>query len=273
MSDDTKRRVDLETQLRLAIPQQELHLVYQPKVDLASGRISGCEALLRWDHPTLGAVPPSQFIPIAEESGQIVPIGDWVLRAACAQARAWLDADLPPVVVSVNISARQFQQQDVVAWVKGVLTESGLPSNRLELELTESLIAQDVNKAIDAINELKSFGVKLSIDDFGTGYSNLSNLKRYRVDTLKIDQSFVRNILTDDDDATIALAIISLGHALRMKVIAEGVETAEHCELLRRNGCDEIQGYCFSKPVLAADMTAMLRAGKRLAALQQPAPR
>jgi diguanylate cyclase (GGDEF)-like protein/PAS domain S-box-containing protein len=266
MSDETKLRVDLETQLRLAITRDQLHLAYQPKVEVASGRIIGCEALLRWTHPEFGAISPAQFIPIAEESGQIVPIGDWVLRTAVAQNKAWLDAGLPPIVVSVNISARQFQQQDVAAWVLGALRDMGMAPERLELELTESLIAQDVEQAIHAINQLKSAGVKLSIDDFGTGYSNLGNLKRFRVDTLKIDQSFVRDILTDADDASIALAVISLAHSLRMRVLAEGVETAEQYEFLRLNGCDEIQGYYFSKAVPAGELAAMLGARKRLAA-------
>jgi diguanylate cyclase (GGDEF)-like protein/PAS domain S-box-containing protein len=266
MSDETKRRVQLETQLRLAIANNQLRLAYQPKVEIASGRIIGCEALLRWTHPELGAISPCQFIPIAEESGQIVSIGDWVLRTASAQNKVWLDAGLAPIVVSVNISARQFQQQDVAAWVLGALRDTGLAPERLELELTESLIAQDVEQAIHAINQLKSAGVKLSIDDFGTGYSNLGNLKRFRVDTLKIDQSFVRDILTDADDASIALAVISLAHSLRMRVLAEGVETAEQYEFLRVNGCDEIQGYYFSKPVSADELAAMLQAGKRLAA-------
>jgi EAL domain-containing protein (putative c-di-GMP-specific phosphodiesterase class I) len=266
MSDETKRRVDLETQLRLAIARDQLHLAYQPKVEIASGLIIGCEALLRWTHPEIGGISPAQFIPIAEESGQIVPIGDWVLRTAAAQNKMWLDAGLPPIVVSVNISARQFQQQDVAAWVLGTLRETGLAPDRLELELTESLIAQDVEQAIHATNQLKSAGVKLSIDDFGTGYSNLGNLKRFRVDTLKIDQSFVRNVLTDADDASIALAVISLAHSLRMRVLAEGVETAGQYEFLRLHDCDEIQGYYFSKPVPAGEMAAMLQAGKRLAA-------
>jgi len=195
-----------------------------------------------------------------------VSIGDWVLRTAAAQNKSWLDAGLPPIVVSVNISARQFQQQDVAAWVLGALRDTGLAPESLELELTESLIAQDVDQAIHAINQLKSAGVKLSIDDFGTGYSNLGNLKRFRVDTLKIDQSFVRDILTDADDASIALAVISLAHSLRMRVLAEGVETVEQYEFLRLNGCDEIQGYYFSKPVPPGELAVMLKAHKRLAA-------
>jgi diguanylate cyclase (GGDEF)-like protein/PAS domain S-box-containing protein len=265
MSDETLRRVELETRLRGAAAAGQLQLVYQPKVSLADGRITGCEALLRWHHPELGQVSPARFIPIAEESGLIVPIGDWVLRTACAQGKAWMDAGLPPVTVAVNISARQFLQQDIVAWVLRTLQETGLPPGLLELELTESLIAQDVEKVISTINQLKAAGVRLSIDDFGTGYSSLSYLKRFRVDTLKIDQSFVRNMLADQDDATIVLAVISLAHNLKFKVIAEGVETAQHCQFLRLNRCDEIQGYHFSKPVPAAAMAELLRAGKRLA--------
>jgi diguanylate cyclase (GGDEF)-like protein/PAS domain S-box-containing protein len=264
MSDETLRRVDLETRLRGAAAAGQLQLAYQPKVSLESGRITGCEALLRWLHPELGQVSPARFIPIAEDSGLIVPIGDWVLRTACTQGKAWLDAGLPPVTVAVNLSARQFLQQDVVAWVLRTLRETGLPPERLELELTESLIAQDVEKVIATVNQLKAAGVKLSIDDFGTGYSSLSYLKRFRVDTLKIDQSFVRNLLAEIDDATIVLAVISLAHSLKFKVIAEGVETQEHCRFLRLNRCDEIQGYYFSKPVPAAEMAAMLRAGKCL---------
>jgi diguanylate cyclase (GGDEF)-like protein/PAS domain S-box-containing protein len=264
MSDEVMRRVNLENELRLAVSRNELHLAYQPKVDLASGRVTGCEALLRWRHPTLGAVSPAQFIPVAEESGLIVPIGDWVLHTACSQCREWADAGLPPLAVAVNLSARQFLQQDVVAWVIGVLKETGLAPHRLELELTESIIAQDTEKVIATISQLEAQGVRHSIDDFGTGYSSLSYLKRFRVDTLKIDQSFVRHMLTERDDAAIVHAVISLGHSLRMKVIAEGVETSEHCALLRRHGCDEMQGYYFSKPLAAKEFAELLASGKHL---------
>jgi diguanylate cyclase (GGDEF)-like protein/PAS domain S-box-containing protein len=267
MSEETRQRVDLETQLQVALARNQMHLAYQPKVDLASGRIIGCEALLRWTHPELGAVSPARFIPAAEDSGLIVPIGDWVLRSACAQNKAWLDAGLAPVSVSVNLSVRQFLQQDVVAWVQDALRQSALPARQLELELTESLIAQNTEKVIATISQLKAMGVRLSIDDFGTGYSSLSYLKRFRVDTLKIDQSFIRHLLTERDDAAIAVAVVSLAHSLGMKAIAEGVETAEHCEFLRRHGCDEIQGYYFAKPVPAAEFEAMLRSGKRLQAV------
>ena len=264
MSEETQRKVDLETKLRGALAGNQLHLAYQPKVDLASGHITGCEALLRWTHPVLGVVPPAQFIPIAEDSGLIVPLGDWVLRTACAQCKAWIDAGLPQVNIAVNISARQFLQQDVAAWVTAALAQTGLAPQHLELELTESLLAQDVEKVINTISQLKAAGIKLSIDDFGTGYSSLSYLRRFRVNALKIDQSFVRNLLTDPDDTTIALAVISLAHSLRMKAVAEGVETADHARFLRLHQCDEMQGYYFSKPVTAPEIEVMLRSGKRL---------
>ena len=264
MSEETQRKVDLETKLRGALADNQMHVVYQPKVDLASGSITGCEALLRWTHPVLGVVPPVQFIPIAEDSGLIVPLGDWVLRTACAQCKAWIDAGLPQVNIAVNISARQFLQQDVVAWVMAALAQTGLAPQHLELELTESLLAQDVEKVINTISQLKAVGIKLSIDDFGTGYSSLSYLRRFRVNALKIDQSFVRNLLNSPDDTAIALAVISLAHSLRMKAVAEGVESEDHVQFLRLHQCDEMQGYYFSKPVTASEMEAMLRSGKRL---------
>jgi diguanylate cyclase (GGDEF)-like protein/PAS domain S-box-containing protein len=264
LSKETQYRVELETKLRSAIARHQLRLLYQPKIDLSTGKISGCEALLRWFHPELGEVPPVRFIPVAEESGLIVPIGDWVLLTACKQNKAWQEAGLPFIVMSVNLSARQFLQQDVVRWVSGTLEATGLASYSLELELTESLIAQDTEKTIEAVRVLKETGVKLSIDDFGTGYSSLSYLKRFRVDTLKIDQSFVRNMLVDSDDSTIVVAVIALAHNLGFKVIAEGVETAEHCRILRDHGCDAIQGYYFSRPVLPDEFAEMLRAGKHL---------
>ena len=264
MSEETQRRVNLETGLHDAVAMGQLELVYQPMVSLASGRITGCEALLRWHHPELGMVPPAHFIPIAEDSGLIVPIGDWVLRTACAQGKAWRDAGLPPVSIAVNLSARQLLQKDVVSWVTDTLRSTGLPPGLLELELTESLIAQDVEKVIVTFGRLREVGVKLSIDDFGTGYSSLGYLKRFPADTLKIDQSFVRDMLTDPEDATIVRAVISLAHNLAFKVVAEGVETEQHCRFLHQHRCDEIQGRCFSEPVPAATIEAMLRSGKRL---------
>jgi diguanylate cyclase (GGDEF)-like protein/PAS domain S-box-containing protein len=266
MNQETQQRVDLETQLRGAAAAGQLQLVYQPKVSLATGAMVGCEALLRWHHPTLGTVSPARFIPVAEDSGLIVPISDWVLRTACLQAKAWADAGLPRTTVAVNISARQLLQQDLAAWTLGMLHETGLPPGLLELELTESLIAQDVERMIATFDRLQQAGVRLSIDDFGTGYSSLSYLKHFRVDTLKIDQSFVRNMLTQSEDETIVRAVIALAHNLQFKVIAEGVETAAQCRLLQAHGCDEIQGYYFGKPVPAAEFEAQLRSGRRLPA-------
>jgi len=265
MSDETQQRVRLEAELRHALSRDQLQLLYQPKLDLASGAITGCEALLRWQHPELGAISPVRFIPIAEETGLIMGIGDWVLRTACSQNRAWQRAGLPPIVMSVNLSARQFRQQDIARWVRETLDETGLAASTLELELTESIIADDTEHIIGAVNALKALGVKLSIDDFGTGFSSLSYLRRFRVDTLKIDQSFIRNMLSEPDDASIALAVIALAHNLRMTAIAEGVETLEHVRVLRANGCDAMQGYYFSRPVPAAEMAALLQSGRRLA--------
>jgi diguanylate cyclase (GGDEF)-like protein len=229
MSSEAQRLVLLESRLRQALDREELHLVYQPKVSLATGAVVGCEALLRWTHPDLGAVSPGQFIPLAEETGLVVPIGDWVLRTACRQNRAWRDAGLPAIVMSVNISARQFLQQDVVTWVLDALGDTGLPPAGLELELTESLIAQDVEKVISTIDALKAVGVKVSIDDFGTGYSSLSYLKRFSVDTLKIDQSFIRNMLTEPNDAAICLAVIRLAHTMKMNVNCCAPTAAMRC--------------------------------------------
>jgi diguanylate cyclase (GGDEF)-like protein len=265
MSAGLKQRVEREAQLRRALDRSELQLAFQPKVELASGTITGAEVLLHWSHPELGIVPPGSFIALAEETGLIVPIGEWVLRSACAQAKAWIDAGLPPVAMAVNVSARQFLHHDIVALVESVLAQTGLPPGQLELELTETLIARDVEKVAATIERLHSAGVRFSIDDFGTGYSNLSQLRRFRVDRLKIDQTFVRNLPGSRNDAAIALAIISLARALDLKVIAEGVETAGQCAFLRKHGCDEIQGYYFSRPVPAEAFAEMLRSGKRLA--------
>ena len=263
MREGLRQRVELEAQLRHALERSELQLSFQPKVDLASGSIAGAEALLSWTHPELGKIAPAIFIPLAEETGLIVPIGEWVLRTACAQGKAWIDAGLP-VAIAVNVSARQFLHHDIVALVEAVLEQTALPPGMLELELTESLIARDVDKVAATIERLQSAGVRFSVDDFGTGYSTFSQLKRFRVDRLKIDQSFVRHLDTDRNDAAIARAIISLARGLDLKVIAEGVETAGQCAFLRGLGCDEIQGYYFSRPVPPDALAAMLRAHKRL---------
>ncbi|MCC7250495.1 EAL domain-containing protein [Hyphomicrobium sp.] len=264
MREEVQSRVDLEARLHAAVTSGQLELAYQPKVSLETGRIIGCEALLRWHDPELGTIPPSRFIPAAEDSGLIVPIGDWALRVACSQARAWLDSGLPPVCIAVNLSVRQFLQQDVLAWVMRTLKETGLPPELLDIELTESLIAHDAEKVTATFSQLRALGVKLSIDDFGTGYSSLSYLKHFRVDTLKIDRSFISNMLAKPEDATIVRAAIALAHNLKCRVVAEGVETEEQCRFLRESSCDEIQGYYFSVPVSADAFEAMVRSGKTL---------
>lgn len=249
MNEKALDRLRIESELYSALERNEFVLHYQPQVDLRSGKIVGMEALIRWIHPTLGMVPPLNFIGIAEETGLIVPIGAWVIRTACMQNKAWELAGLGKLRVAVNLSARQFAQNDLVGMIAGVLEETGLDASCLEIELTESMIMTDVQQAIFTLQQLKELGVLISVDDFGTGYSSLSYLKRFPIDTLKIDQTFVRDINSDADDAAIVNAIISLAHNLRLSVIAEGVETEEQLEYLRRQGCDEMQGYYFSKPV------------------------
>jgi diguanylate cyclase (GGDEF)-like protein/PAS domain S-box-containing protein len=235
-------------------------LVYQPKVDLRTGRIFGVEALIRWRHPEHGMVPPPRFIGLAEESGLIVGIGEWVLRTACRQAQVWRAAGLEPLTVSVNVSARQFEEKHLVERIAAALRDTGLPPCALELEVTESLLMRDLSQAVERMGELKDMGISLSIDDFGTGYSSLSALKSFPISTLKIDKSFVRDLAHSGDDQAIALAVISLGHRLHLRVIAEGVETEEQREFLAANECDEMQGYLFSPPVPAERITDMLQA-------------
>jgi diguanylate cyclase (GGDEF)-like protein/PAS domain S-box-containing protein len=250
----------LQEELRNAVARSEFILHYQPQVDLRTGRLFALEALVRWNHPKLGMVPPIKFIPMAEETGLIMPIGDWVLREACRQNKAWQDAGLPPVTVSVNVSARQFRERNLVARVAGVLKGSGLDAKHLELEVTESLIMQDVDLAVSTMAELRRLGVQLSIDDFGTGYSSLSALKSFPVSRLKIDKSFIDGLLADENDRAVANAIISLGRTLNLRVIAEGVETEAQAALLRNINCDEMQGYLFSKPRPASEIEDLLRA-------------
>lgn len=248
-----------QAELREAISREEFLLHFQPQMNLETGRVFAAEALLRWHHPERGMVSPADFIPLAEETGLIVPIGDWVLRAACRQCKAWHDAGLPLLIVSVNVSARQFRERNWAAHVAAVLAEVGLDPRYLELELTESLIMQDVPGALATMHELEAIGVHLAIDDFGTGYSSLSALKRFPVRRLKIDRSFVEDIPANVDDKAITAAIISLAQNLGLQVIAEGVETQAQVEFLRHSGCDEIQGYFFSRPLASADFAALLR--------------
>jgi EAL domain-containing protein (putative c-di-GMP-specific phosphodiesterase class I)/CheY-like chemotaxis protein len=239
-------------------------LYYQPQMSLRSGEIIGMEALVRWQHPLRGLVSPMEFIPLAEETGLILPIGEWVLRTACAQNQTWQAAGLPAVAVAVNMSARQFEAQDMVALTKQVLRETGLDPNYLELELTESAAMGDADAFIGVTEGLKRLGITLSIDDFGTGYSSLGYLKRFALDRLKIDQSFVRDIVQEPDSAAIAVAVIALAHGLGLSVIAEGVETEAQLNFLRIRGCDEMQGYYFSKPLPAAEFEPLLAARCKL---------
>ena len=258
-------RLRLEGELRHALERNEFELHYQPQVDLRTGRIVGMESLIRWNHPELGMIPPGKFISLAEETGLIVPIGAWVIRTACAQNQAWQRAGLGRLRVAVNLSARQFAQKNLAESIMDILEETGLPAQDLEIELTESLVMTDVERAVGVLRDLKEIGVQLSIDDFGTGYSSLSYLKRFPIHVLKIDQSFVRDIAAGADDAAIVALIISLAHSLKLNVIAEGVETPEQLAYLNQHDCDEMQGYLFSKPVPAAAFEKLLRNGKSLA--------
>ena len=252
-------RLTLESELRQAINRQEFLLHYQPRVDMVSGEITGMEALVRWQHPVQGLLYPTKFIPVAEESGLIVPLGEWVLRTACEQNKAWQLAGLKPVSIAVNLSARQFKQQDLVELVSNILQETELDPSYLELELTESMVMQNVEAAIATLTQFKVIGVKLSIDDFGIGYSSLNYLKHFPIGFLKIDQSFVRDITTNRDDAIIAKIIISMAHDLGLRVIAEGVETEEQKSFLCSHRCDEMQGYFFSMPLPAEEFEILLK--------------
>jgi diguanylate cyclase (GGDEF)-like protein/PAS domain S-box-containing protein len=265
MNARTLELLALENALRRAIEHQEFRLHYQPQVDLASGRIVGVEALARWPSPEGGMISPARFIPVAEDCGLIVPLGDWVLREACAQARRWQEMGLSPVPVAVNLSALQFRQGGLPARIRTVLTETGLAPEYLELEITESALMHEVEATVAMVQELRDMGLRLSIDDFGTGYSSLSYLIRFPIHKLKVDLSFVRRMVDNPDAAAITKAIIGMAKNLRLKVIAEGVENADQLALLRAQGCEEIQGYYFSAPVPAEDVARMLRADRRLA--------
>jgi len=256
-----RERFELESNLRRALERGQFELHYQPRVDLATRRIVGCEALIRWQLTGRGSVPPSRFIPVAEEIGLIGPIGEWVLQTACMQAKRWQAAGLPPCVVSVNVSPRQFRHDDLVMTIARVLKSSGLEPRYLEIELTESTVMHDGERMIETLHAIKNLGVNIAVDDFGTGYSSLSYLKRFPVDRLKVDRSFVQDIAADADDAAIVRTIIALGHNLGLKVVAEGVETEEQIEFLRANDCDELQGYYFSEPVSAWRMTKLMLRG------------
>jgi diguanylate cyclase (GGDEF)-like protein len=264
MSAMASEHLAVETGLRHALERHELLLLYQPQVSLETGAVTGMEALLRWQSPEKGLVSPAKFIPLAEETGLILPIGEWVLRTACAQTRAWHEAGFRDLRISVNLSARQFREPGIVDVVSRILDETGLASRFLDIELTESLLIQHTKATHATLSRLHELGIILSIDDFGTGYSSLSYLKRLAIDVLKIDQSFVRDISTDQNDAAIVRAITTMARSLDVRTIAEGVETAEQLDYLRRHGCDEMQGYYFSKPLSAGDFTDLLRENRRL---------
>jgi len=250
----------LHEELRNAVARCEFVLHYQPQVDLRTGRVFAVEALIRWNHPTLGVLSPIKFIPMAEETGLIVPIGDWVLHEACRQNKAWQDAGLPPMTVCVNVSARQLRDTSLISRVVSALQDSGLEAKYLELEMTESLIMLDVELAVTTMKELQELGVHLSIDDFGTGYSSLSALKSFPVSRLKIDKTFINDLTTNENDTAVASAVISLGKKLNLRVIAEGVETDDQLAFLRENNCDEMQGYLFSRPIPAQEIEELLKA-------------
>ncbi|TVY06697.1 putative bifunctional diguanylate cyclase/phosphodiesterase [Paenibacillus cremeus] len=257
-------RLNLEIQLRKALERNEFEVYYQPLIDLRNGMVFGMESLVRWNHPEWGLVSPAEFIPLAEETGLINPIGNWVLKQACEQNKVWQMMGYPPLVVSVNISAIQFHQVNFVQLVMDALHESGLAPDQLCLEITENIAMNNVPHIIDTMQRLRQLGVRISIDDFGTGYSSLSYLKRFRVHTLKIDQSFIRDVTSDEDNAAIVTALIAMSHRLKIKSLAEGVETKDQLEFLISHGCDEIQGYVFSKPIPASDFELLMKENKQL---------
>lgn len=268
MNIQAAERLTLESGLRLALDKNQLFLVYQPQMEIATGRIIGLEALLRWQHPELGLVPPDKFIRIAENSCMILPIGEWVLTAACLQARKWQLEGLPAVSVAVNVSAVQIRQKGFCELVRRILHETGLAPQYLELELTESLLLANADLVLSVVQELAAIGLKLAIDDFGTGYSSFSYLKQFRASKLKIDRSFITEVAVQADDAAIAAAIISMAKSLNLRVIAEGVEDEAQMSFLRAHQCDEIQGYYFSKPLRVDQVADKLRgaAGRALPA-------
>ncbi|MDR0307834.1 MAG: EAL domain-containing protein [Chitinispirillales bacterium] len=258
MNTRAAEQLALESSLRNALSREEMHVFYQPQIALNTNRIVGMEALIRWKHPEMGMIPPGQFIPVAEATGLILPIGEWVLRNACKQAVEW-QKNHEPIVISVNLSARQFIQQDLVEVVRNVLKETGLPPAFLELEITESLGMKNPEQTLKTLIDLKAMGVRIAIDDFGTGYSSLSYLKRFPIDTLKIDRSFVMDMPEDQSDAEIVKTIIALAHSLRLTLIAEGVEKESQAQYLLENGCEKIQGYLFSPPVPAEEFLRLLK--------------
>ncbi len=258
-----QERLTLENELHGALERNEMLVYYQPLIDLHSGQVTAMEALVRWQHPTLGLISPAKFIPLAEANGAIVPIGEWVLRTACVQTRAWQLAGFTPIRISVNLSSRQFEQPYLVEIVNQILEETGLKASYLELEVTESFLMADIERSVKTLKELQELGICLALDDFGTGYSSLNYLKRFPVDMLKIDRSFVQDVMSNADSAAVTDAIIALAKSLRLKITAEGVETKEQLEYLQMRGCDEGQGFYFSRPVPADIIAPMLQKSSR----------
>jgi diguanylate cyclase (GGDEF)-like protein len=261
ISQSASRRLTLERKLSRAFENGELGVYYQPQIDIEDGSITGVEALLRWNEAELGAISPAEFIPVAEDTGLIMPIGQWVLETACEQAREWSEAGLPAVRMAVNISPHQFRNENLIQTVNQLLWDTGLEACKLDLEITESAFMQDQKAAVAVAKELKRLGVSISLDDFGTGYSSLSYLRHFPVDSLKIDRSFVRDIVLDPEVAAITAAIISMAKAMRLRIVAEGVEKEKQRELLRERGCREVQGYLYSPPVTSESMEELLRKG------------
>jgi EAL domain-containing protein (putative c-di-GMP-specific phosphodiesterase class I) len=259
MDAEARHRASIISALRKALDRGEFHLVYQPRMSLSDGGITGVEALLRWNSPDLGEISPSVFVPLAEESGLILAIGEWVIREACARLEAWRRLGLLDLSVGINVSVLQLLRGNLADFLDTMLHAHGLPADRIELELTESMVMQNAQQATAVLNALRSVGVSLAIDDFGTGYSSLVYLKRLPIDTLKIDKEFVDDLTRDPDDEAITSTIITMGHSLGLNVIAEGVETEEQLEFLREHGCDEIQGHWLSRPLGAEQCLAFIR--------------
>jgi EAL domain-containing protein (putative c-di-GMP-specific phosphodiesterase class I) len=255
----SNKRFSIETNLRRALERNELSLEYQAKVDFKTGMITGVEALLRWKNPSLGSITPMQFIPVAEETGLIVPIGRWVMKTACAQNVAWQRQGLPPVCMAVNLSLRQLMDDNLLKDIKAALVDSGMAPNLWELEITESMVMQNPTRMLAVLTNIKKMGVRLAIDDFGTGYSSLAQIKHFPIDTLKVDRSFIRNLPQDSEDRAITEAVIAMGKTLSLTVVAEGVETQEQKDFLRDHICDEMQGFHFSRPIAPDKFADLLR--------------
>ena len=269
MTQAARERLELESRLRLALAQGHLQMYYQPQMDIATGRIQGAEALVRWNDPQEGLISPARFIPVAETSGVIGPLGEWVVREVCRQGQQWREAGLPTLTLALNVSPRQFHLTDLAGCTAAALQASGFPAALLELEITESALAERTEEARQVLVRLRELGVRIAVDDFGTGYSSLAQLKRFPIDVLKIDQGFIRDIPQSEDDMAISAAIIAMGHSMGLSVLAEGVETEGPLAFLRERGCDAYQGYLCSRPVPADEFVALLRAQAEPAATEQ----